>query len=112
MPSGLWSPLRQGVGEALSGDEALQAILEVVPSEQSGKILRATTRVGKSFKEISSENDTPLSSTYTRVHELTEEGLLVVGRVTVTGTRKRYVVYRSAFREIRSSWNPANYPSK
>jgi DNA-binding Lrp family transcriptional regulator len=73
------------------------AILEAMSNEVSRKILTSTIQKGKPVEEISAESNIPPSTTYRRVQELTDMGLMVVERIVISEAGKRYSIFRSAF---------------
>jgi predicted transcriptional regulator len=73
------------------------AILEAMSNEVSRKILTSTIQKGKPVEEISAESNIPPSTTYRRVQELTDLGLMVVERIVISDAGKRYSIFRSAF---------------
>jgi len=76
------------------------AILEAMSNEVSRRILSSTIEKGKPVEEISLESGIPPSTAYRRVQELCEIGLLVVERIVISPSGKRYSIFRSAFRGV------------
>ncbi len=68
--------------------------------DYSTRILISAVLKGKSVEDLSRENDIPLSTCYRRVHELLEDGMLVVERIVVTPDGKKYELLRSAFKSM------------
>ncbi len=81
--------------------EVAQAILEAMSDKFSRKIMTSTILEGKTIEAISSENHIPISTAYRRVHELVDQGVVVVERIVLTPIGKRYSIYRGAFSEVR-----------
>ena len=76
----------------------VQAMLQVLSDSYSRKILLSAIASSKSVEELSRQNDIPLSTCYRRVHELLDDGLLVMDRIVVTPDGKRYEMLRSAYK--------------
>lgn len=82
-------------------DRALQArILEQIGDEQARSILLAAMLRPKSAAEISRETGLPLSSTYRKIAELQEVGLLAPQRFAFTQDGKKVELYRSTARVV------------
>jgi predicted transcriptional regulator len=81
--------------------EVARAILEAMSDSFSRKIITSTISEGKTIDAISSENHIPISTAYRRVNELVDQGIIIVERIVLTATGKRYSIYRSAFSEVR-----------
>jgi len=77
-----------------------RAILEAMSNDVSRKILCSTMSKGKPVEEISEESNIPPSTTYRRVQELSEMGLMVVERIVISENGKRYSIFRSAFKGV------------
>lgn len=76
----------------------IQQTLAVLSDEYSRKILLSAISTSKSVEELSRENDIPLSTCYRRVHDLIDEGFVVMDRIVVTPDGKRYEMLRSAYK--------------
>lgn len=74
--------------------------LRALADEPSRRILASALSGAKKANEISEEQAIPMSSCYRKIHELVEQGLLVVDRIFVTGDGKRYATYRSTFKSV------------
>ncbi|MFQ5907997.1 MAG: helix-turn-helix domain-containing protein [Thermoplasmata archaeon] len=82
-------------------DRRLQdALLRALADEQSRRILAATSNRPRSAADLIHEEGLPSSSTYRRLHELEEEGLLAVARTVLTSEGKKYLMYKATFREV------------
>jgi DNA-binding IclR family transcriptional regulator len=76
------------------------ALLRALADEQSRQILAATSNRPRSAADLIHEEGLPSSSTYRRLHELEEEGLLAVARTVLTSEGKKYQMYKATFREV------------
>ncbi len=76
-------------------------ILKAMSDEFSRRILSCVVSGGKCVQEISAETNIPLSTTYRRIDELRERCLVIRERIVLTGTGRRYSIYRSAFSGVR-----------
>lgn len=88
------------LGKTVTDPIMAGAILEAMSNEVSRRILSSTTAKAKPVEEISAESNIPPSTTYRRVQELVETGLLVVERIMISDSGKRYSIFRSAFRSV------------
>ncbi len=77
------------------------AILQAMSDATSRAILNSVVAAGRSIEEIAETMEIPVSTTYRRVHELAENGLMVVERIMVGTTGKRSAIYRSTLRGAR-----------
>ena len=73
-----------------------EAVLGAIVDPSSRKIWTATVAKGKTVEEISKETGIPLSTCYRKVGELVRDLVLVVERMVMTPTGKKYAIYRSA----------------
>ncbi len=76
-------------------------ILQAMSDATSRAILNSVVTAGRSIEEIAEVMGIPVSTTYRRVHELAENGLMVVERIMVGPTGKRSAIYRSTLRGAR-----------
>lgn len=83
------------------------AILDAMSDEISRMILNSTAARGGSVEEITHETGIPLSTVYRRIHELEEEGLLLLEEIVLTGNGRRYSLYRSAFSRMTMALGPS-----
>ena len=88
------------LGKTVTDPSMAGAILQAMSDDVSRKILSATVSEGKPVEQISAESKIPPSTTYRRVQELTSMGLMVVERIVISESGKRYSVFRSAFRGV------------
>lgn len=72
-------------------------ILRALADDFSARIIASTIGAAKTVEDISGDEMIPLSTCYRRVRELVEEGLVLVERIVITATGKRYALYRSCF---------------
>jgi DNA-binding transcriptional ArsR family regulator len=86
--------------------EAASSILRALGDKFSGKIMRCAGEEARTIEEISSSERIPLSTCYRRMQELVDAGLVVVERIVITGSGKRYATYRSCYRSFRISADP------
>jgi hypothetical protein len=91
--------------QVLLGEALAESVVAALSDDLSRRIVSSTVEAGKTVQEMSTERRVPLSSCYRRVHELVDQGLLVIERIVITGDGKRYAVYRSSFRTIKISSN-------
>ena len=77
-----------------------RAILQAMSDDVSRRILSSTIAAAKPVEEISAESNIPPSTTYRRVQELSELGLMVVEKIVISESGKRYSMFRSAFRGV------------
>jgi DNA-binding Lrp family transcriptional regulator len=78
-------------------------ILEALADDFSERIMRYAVEHARTVEEISSVQNIPLSTCYRRIRELVDAGLVLVERIVITGSGKRYATYRSCFRSFRIS---------
>lgn len=75
-------------------------LLKAVSDGHSRKIMESVVSRGRTVEEICSVTGIPISTAYRRVHEMTDEGLIICERIVVTGAGKKYAVYRAAFSSV------------
>lgn len=76
-------------------------MLKAIADPESARILAATATGPRSAQEIVKGQDLPQSSTYRRLHELQEDGLLVVAKTILKADGKTYQLYKATFNEVR-----------
>jgi hypothetical protein len=103
--------VRQDTLEALSKDEyaimapnAATAMMEAMSDVFSRRILSCTVKKGMSVVEICVEQGIPQSTCYKRIGRLTDVGAMVIEKLVVPATGKKYAVYRSAFSRLDIVW--------
>lgn len=79
------------------GPRLAAIIVEALSDEFSRKILSTSVLQGKTVEEICDEQGIPPSSCYRRMRRLVDEGVMVVERMVVASTGRKYAIYRSAF---------------
>ena len=85
------------------GPETSCSILTALADRFSEKIMIRAVDEARTIEEISSSEGIPLSTCYRRIQTLVDEGLVVIERIVVTGSGKRYATYRSCYRSFRIS---------
>ncbi len=88
------------MGKTVTDPIMVGAILAAMSDDVSRKILSSTIAKGKPVEEISAESNIPPSTAYRRVQELSELGLMLVERILISESGKRYSIFRSAFRGV------------
>lgn len=83
--------------------EMASSILSALADHFSEKIMTCTVTEARTVEEISSSEKIPLSTCYRRMRELVDAGLILVERIVITGSGKRYATYRSCFKSFRIS---------
>lgn len=77
-----------------------QSLLKALADEQAASILAATALRPRSAMDLIREENLPSSSAYRRIHELEEDGLIVVDRTVLNPDGKTYKMYKATFREV------------
>jgi hypothetical protein len=72
-------------------------LLSALGDEASRSILNSAISCGKTVEDISAEHGLPLSTCYRRINQLVGEGLMIVERMVITPSGKRYAVFRTTF---------------
>lgn len=107
----LWSRVQEAKSRDQSEDMAIRsaemskAFLSALGNESSRRILDSAITCGKTVEQISAEQRLPLSTCYRRVREFMDEGLMILEKMVVTQTGKRYAVYRTSFSRATISFN-------
>jgi transposase-like protein len=91
------SPRSDGV---LLSPRLAAVVAEAMSDEFSMTILSSSVSQGKTVVEICNEEGIPQSTCYKRVRHLVDEGAMVVERIVVASTGRKYSVYRSAFSRL------------
>lgn len=81
------------------------AILGALGDESSRRILLSAIVSGKTVEDISAEQNLPLSTCYRRIRQFVDEGLMILERIVVTRTGKKYALYRTSFSEAALKLN-------
>jgi predicted transcriptional regulator len=79
------------------------ALLTAFADKWSNRMLICAVEESRTVEEISEKHGIPLSTCYRRVRELVDAGLIIVERIVITKTGKRYALYRSSFRSFEVS---------
>jgi len=82
---------------ALPSPRLTEVMAEAVSDEFCRRIISSSVARGKTVDEICDEESIPRSTCYRRVRQLVDEGAMVVERIVLTTSGKRYAVYRSTF---------------
>jgi predicted transcriptional regulator len=82
--------------------QAVNAVLQALADKYSRTILTFIMDEPKSVIEISTECRIPMSTTYRRIHDLEEAGLVQVRGSIVNEDGKRYYLYRSRIKAVRT----------
>jgi predicted transcriptional regulator len=77
-----------------------EVMTEAISDGVSRAMLSSTVLRGKTVEEICYEQGIPQSSCYRRMRRLIEEGAMVVERMVIASTGRKYAVYRSAFSRL------------
>ena len=86
----------------MDGDGPMgNAVLRAMSDGFSSKILESVIPQGRSVEDICEVEGIPLSTAYRRVHGLLGDGLLIVERAMVTGTGKKFLIYRAVFSNLK-----------
>ncbi len=97
---------QRGQTQAATHDSELsRALLIALGDEPSRRILYSAIAVGKTVDEISAEQGLPLSTCYRKVRCLLDDGLMLLERMVITQTGKRFAVYRTSICEAKVSFN-------
>ena len=75
--------------------------MKALADKYSQAILLSTVEKAVSVVDLSREHDIPISTTYRRVHELEESGLIVVQRIVITDDGKKYDLYRASVKGVK-----------
>jgi predicted transcriptional regulator len=81
------------------------ALIKSLADEYCRKIILGTINKPKSVEELSQSESIPISTTYRRVNEMKDVGILTVEKTVLTEEGKKFELYRSAFRAIHMDLN-------
>lgn len=85
------------------GDEKFKdTVLKALADEYSRTILTFVMDKPRSVIEISTECKIPMSTAYRRIHDLEESGLVQVMGSIISDDGKRYYLYRSRIKAVRT----------
>jgi len=103
--------LRQATVERLSKNEysimapgSAAAMMDALSDEFSRRILGCAVDKGRTIGEISVEQGIPQSTCYKRIKRMLEAGVIVIERLVVPPTGKKYALYRSTFSRLYVTW--------
>ena len=74
-----------------------EVIAKAMSDEFCRKILSCSVLQGKTVDEICEQEGIPQSTCYRRIRHLVDEGAMVIERIVVASTGRKYAVYRSSF---------------
>jgi len=89
---------------AITAPDSTAAMMEALSDEFSRRILGCAIKKGRTIGEIYVEQGIPPSTCYKRIKRLVESGVMVVERMIVPPTGKKYAVYRSTFSRLYVGW--------
>jgi predicted transcriptional regulator len=81
----------------LLGPRLTEVMAEAISDEFSRLMLSASVLQGKTVDEICEEGNIPQSTCYRRMRHLVDEGAMVIERIVVASTGRKYAIYRSTF---------------
>lgn len=84
----------------ISNQQVIDETLQALADEYSRSIMLNTIEEAKSVRQLSHEENIPISSAYRRVNKMNEAGLLTIERIEVSDDGEKSHFYRSAFRSI------------
>jgi predicted transcriptional regulator len=87
-------------GVLLLGHRLTEVVAEAISDEFSRAMLSSSVLRGKTVDEICEEEGIPQSSCYRRVRHLVGEGAMVVERIVIASTGRKYAIYRSTFSRL------------
>ena len=82
-------------------DDKARVMIQILSDKYSRSILFCTTVGSKSVEEVSRETKIPVSTCYRRIHDMKEQGVLVIDRIILTNDGRKYEVYKSAIKDAR-----------
>jgi len=82
-----------------------KAILAALGDDFSDKILSCTNEHARTVEEISSHEGIPLSTCYRRIRDLVDSGLLLIEKIVITSSGRRFAEYRSSFASFSVSFD-------
>ena len=83
------------------------ALIKSLADEYCRKIILSTINKAQSVEELSQSENIPISTTYRRVNEMKDVGILTVEKTVLTEEGKKFELYRSAFKAIHMDLNQA-----
>jgi predicted transcriptional regulator len=82
---------------ALLGPRLTTVIARAISDEFCVRILSSTVLEGKTVNEICEEEGIPQSTCYRRIRNLVDEGVLVIEKIVVAPTGRKYAIFRNTF---------------
>ena len=76
------------------------ALVAAMSDEYSRRILSSAIAESKSVEEICVEQGIPQSSGYKRIRDLVGAGAMVIDKMVVPTTGKKFALYRSSFKRV------------
>ena len=89
-------------GVNVSDEKFKDIVLKALADEYSRTILTFVMDKPRSVIEISMECKIPMSTAYRRIHDLEESGLVQVMGSIISDDGKRYYLYRSKIKAVRT----------
>jgi len=84
----------------VTSEKTVHALTRIMADEYSRRILLSGTSKARTVEDFSEENNIPLSTCYRRVHEMHNEGILLIERIVISADGKKSELYRSGFKGI------------
>jgi predicted transcriptional regulator len=81
----------------LLGPRLTEVMAEAISDEFSRLMLSTSVLQGKTVDQIREEGGIPQSTCYRRMRHLVDEGAMVIERIVVAPTGRKYAIYRSTF---------------
>ncbi|MDH2899389.1 MAG: hypothetical protein PXY39_00285 [archaeon] len=91
----------------ITGQAVQDALIKSLADEYCRKIILGTIKKAQSVEELSHSENIPISTTYRRVNEMKDVGILTVEKTVLTEEGKKFELYRSAFKAIHMDLNQA-----
>lgn|SRR5487761_251069 len=91
----------------ITGKAVQDALIKSLADEYCRKIILGTIKKAQSVEELSHSENIPISTTYRRVNEMKDVGILTVEKTVLTEEGKKFELYRSAFKAIHMDLNQA-----
>ena len=84
----------------VSGGTA-RVILSALGDDFSDRILACANEQARTVEQISELEGIPLSTCYRRIRDLLDAGLLMIERIVITNSGRRYAIYRSSYKTFQ-----------
>jgi len=82
-------------------DDKARAMIGILSDRYSRSILFSMSLGPKSVEEVSRETKIPISTCYRRIHDMREQGVIVIDRIVLTNDGRKFEVYKSAIKDAR-----------